>query len=128
MPLRVLSAILFYPRGGSSHAARAMARGLDEHGCSVALVSGSRSDIGPDGDARAFYGDVHVVDFSPALATEEPLRFEGPSGTAPLHPSFEDRPGAADEVFAALDDLDYERQVQAWCRELERAGAPKADV
>src|SRR4029077_1549467 len=43
-------------------------------------------------------------------------------------PSYEDRPGAPDRVFAALDDLDYERQVRAWARSLERAGARRADV
>jgi glycosyltransferase involved in cell wall biosynthesis len=45
-----------------------------------------------------------------------------------MHPSYEDRPGAPDRVFAALDDLDYERQVTAWARELQRAGAASADV
>jgi glycosyltransferase involved in cell wall biosynthesis len=128
MALCVVSAILFSPRGGSAHVARALARGLRAQGHSVTLVAGSRSDVGRHGDAVAFYGDVRAVDFGPALATDEPLRFEGPPGTAPLHPSYEDRPGAADVVFAMLDDLDYERQVRAWSRELERAGAREADV
>lgn len=128
MKPRVLSAILFSPRGGSAHAARALAGGLRAQGCSVTLVAGSRPDLGAHGDAEAFYGDVHVVDFGPALRSEAPLDFEGPPGTAPLHPSFEDRPGAPDRVFAMLDDLDFERQVRAWARELERAGAREADV
>ncbi len=128
MPLRVVSAILFSPRGGSAHVARALARGLRDLGWAVTLLAGSRSGSDSDGDARAFYGDVEAVDFRPALASPAPLRFEGPPGTAPLHPSFEDRPGAPDRVFARLDDLDYERQVRAWCRELERAGAPQSDV
>src|SRR5947209_2645131 len=128
MPSRVVSGILFYPRGGSAYAARALARGLRAQGWSVTLVAGSRSDIGSQADARAFYGDVHAVRFDSALASEQPFWFEGPPGTAPLHPSYEDRPGAPDIVFAALDDLGYERQVRAWCRELERAGAPQADV
>jgi glycosyltransferase involved in cell wall biosynthesis len=45
-----------------------------------------------------------------------------------MHPSFEDRPGAIDKVFAALDDEAYERQVVAWMRELANAGAAEADV
>ncbi len=126
--IRVVSAILFSPRGGSAHVARALARGLRARGFAVTLVAGSRGDLGVHGDARAFYRDVRVVDFGPALASGAPLRFEGPPGTAPLHPSFEDRPGARDCVFAMLDDLDYERQVRAWSRELERAGAREADV
>jgi glycosyltransferase involved in cell wall biosynthesis len=125
---RVLSAILFSPRGGSAHAARALADGLRTQGCSVTLVAGSRGDLGIHGDAKAFYGDVHAVEFDAALASGAPLRFEGSVGSAPLHPSFEDRPGAPDRVFATLDDLDYERQVRAWSRELRRAGAREADV
>jgi glycosyltransferase involved in cell wall biosynthesis len=121
---------LFSPRGGSAHVARALAAGLRAQGCAVALVAGSRSDLGGHGDARRFYGDgdVHIVDFDPALASNDPLTYEGPAGTAPMHPSFEDRPTAADRVFAALDDDAYERQVRAWSRELAAAGAVDADV
>lgn len=129
MALRVLSVILFSPRGGSAHVARALARGLSAAGNEVTLVSGSLSAGGPEGDARTFYGsDVRAVDFCPALTGDDPLRFEGPAGTAPMHPSFEDRPGAPDPVFARLDDLAFERQVRAWCRELELAGAREAEV
>ncbi len=128
MPPRVLSAILFSPRGGSAHAARALARGLRKQGWSVTLLAGSRGDHGAHGDAGAFYGDVRAVDFDAALATGSPMGYEGPLGTAPMHPSFEDRPGAHDRVFASLDDAEFERQVAAWSRELEHAGAAEADV
>lgn len=128
MKLRVLSAILFSPRGGSAHAARALARKLSDQGCAVTLVAGSRSDQGTYGDARAFYGNVHSVSFDAALASDRPQQFAGMNGSAPLHPSFEDRVGAADRVFAMLDDDEYEIQVGAWARELERAGACDADV
>jgi glycosyltransferase involved in cell wall biosynthesis len=94
----------------------------------VTLVAGSRGDQGAHGDARAFYGDVRAVDFDAALATDAPQQFEGSAGSAPLHPSFEDRLGAPDRVFAMLDDDAYELQVAAWSRELERAGACDADV
>jgi glycosyltransferase involved in cell wall biosynthesis len=126
--LRVVSAILFSPRGGSAHVARALVRGLRARGCSVTLLAGSRRDLGRHGDARSFYGDVEAVDFDPALASGAPLRYEGPAGTAPLHPSFEERAGAPDRVFAMLDDLDFERQVRAWSKELSRARAAEADV
>ena len=128
MKPRVLSAILFSPRGGSAHAARALARNLRDQGCAVTLVAGSRSDQGAYGDAGAFYGDVHPVSFDAALASDAPQRFAAMVGAAPLHPSFEDRIGAADRVFAKLDDDEYELQVAAWARELERAGAGDADV
>jgi glycosyltransferase involved in cell wall biosynthesis len=125
---RVVSAILFSPRGGSAHAARALAGGLRNQGWSVTLLSGSRSDQGAHGDARAFYGDVRPVDFDAALASATPQRFKSQPGSAPMHPSFEDRAGAPDRVFAVLDDDEYELQVAAWARELERARAWEADV
>jgi glycosyltransferase involved in cell wall biosynthesis len=126
--LNVLTAILFSPRGGSAPVARALVAGLREQGCEVTLLTGTRTDLGPDGDAREFHPDAVTVSFDEALAADVPTRYEGPPGTAPMHPSFEARPGAPDRVFAALDDLDYERQVCAWARELERAGAADADV
>jgi glycosyltransferase involved in cell wall biosynthesis len=128
MALHVLSAILFSPRGGSASAARALARGLREQGCTVTLMAGSRSDLGAHGDAHRFYGQAHAVSFDLALASNAPLQFDGRDGSAPLHPSYEDRPGAPDVVFAVLDDRDYERQVEAWGRELVRGGAREADV
>jgi glycosyltransferase involved in cell wall biosynthesis len=130
MSLHVVSAILFFPRGGSAQVARALADGLRAQGLAVTLVAGSRGDLGGESDARRFYGedDLHAVDFGPAIASGDPLGYEGPPGTAPMHPSFEDRPGAMDRAFAALDDDAYERQVAAWSRELAAAGAADTDV
>jgi glycosyltransferase involved in cell wall biosynthesis len=109
----VLSALMFFPRGGSAHVARALARELPAHGCDVTIVSGS---LAGRGDAERFYEgcDVHAVRFD--------------RGDAPMHPSFEDRPDAPDRVFAALDDDAYEAHVVAWCRALVDAGAADADV
>jgi glycosyltransferase involved in cell wall biosynthesis len=106
---------MFFPRGGSAHVARALARELPAHGCEVTIVSGSRSNRSV-GNAERFYEglDVHPVDFS--------------RGDAPMHPSYEDRPDAPDRVFAALDDEAYEAHVAAWARALEDAGAAEADV
>ena len=130
-PFRVVSATLFSPRGGSAFVARALARCLRAEGVEITHVSGSRSDLeGDAGDARVFYGDlgVRAVDFAAALASDDPMAFAGGPGEAPLHPSFEDRPGQPDRVFAALDDLACHRQVAAWARALEAAGAAGADV
>jgi glycosyltransferase involved in cell wall biosynthesis len=104
---------MFFPRGGSAHVARALARELPEHGCDVTIVSGS---LPPHGDAERFYAglDVRAVDFA--------------AGDAPMHPSYEDRPGAPDEVFAAVDDARYDAHVEAWSRALHEAGAATADV
>ena len=125
---RALSAIMFSPRGGSAHGARTLARYLPAHGWTTTLVSGSRTDLGLDGDARHFYAglDVRPVDFTPALAQPDPSH--PADDTAPMHPSYEDRPDAPDRVFASLDDLDFERQVRAWSAALSAAGAEDADV
>jgi glycosyltransferase involved in cell wall biosynthesis len=106
---------MFFPRGGSAHVTRALARELPAHGCDVTIVSGSRSNL-VAGNAERFYEglDVHAIDFT--------------HGDAPMHPSYEDRPDAPDRVFAALDDEAYEEHVAAWCRALEEAGAADADV
>lgn len=126
---RAVSAILFSPRGGSSHAARALAAGLATEDWSSSFVTGSRSDAGPEQDARRFYAplaDLTVVDFTPALGTPDPM--DPGAGLAPMHPSFEDRPGAPDRVFAALDDEALETQVRAWSRALRATEAGGADV
>jgi glycosyltransferase involved in cell wall biosynthesis len=94
----------------------------------VTLVAGSRDDQGEHGNAQRFYGDVRAVAFDDALASDTPQRFVGGPGSAPLHPSFEDRDDAPDRVFAALDDHEYELQVAGWSREIARAGAREADV
>ena len=129
MDRRLLSAVMFSPRGGSAHVTRALLRNLTGLGWSATLVAGSRSDLGGDPDARLFYDgiDVHAVDFAPALATADPMR--PPSDeVVPMHPSFEQREDAPDPVFASLDDLDFQRQVRAWSDQLELAGAAAADV
>ncbi len=104
---------MFFPRGGSAHVARALAGELPAHGWDVTVVSGSGAG---HADARAFYAglDVHPVDFD--------------AGDAPMHPSYEDRPGAPDVVFARLDDAACERHVEAWAVALAEAGAAEHDV
>ena len=127
---RVLIANYFFPRGGSAHATRAQVRELRRQGVEVTLVTGSRSDRGDDTDAREFYVglDPVAVDFAPALRTPQPLRFHGGAGTAPIHGSFEDRPGAADAVLASLDDEELELQVAAWTLALGAVDRDAVDV
>jgi glycosyltransferase involved in cell wall biosynthesis len=124
---RVVMGILFSPRGGSAHVTRGLARALIPQGWDVTLVSGSISSPegnGP-GDAHTFYSgiDVRPMDFTAALGAPDPLRAD-----PPLHPSYEDRPGAPDRVFASVDDDTYEHQVRAWMSALREAGAERADV
>jgi glycosyltransferase involved in cell wall biosynthesis len=91
--------LFFFPRGGSAYVARNLAKHIPRW--DVTLLSGSKQ-----GDARAFYGDD-------VLGVEaEPLSYEG-------HP---------EPAFASLDDDETERQVLTWCRALQSAGAPRADL
>jgi glycosyltransferase involved in cell wall biosynthesis len=112
--VRVLAGLLFSPRGGSAHVARALAHELPEHGWDVTVVSGSTG--AGLGDAERFYAglDVRPADFS--------------AGDVPMHPSYEDRPGAPDRCFARVGDEEYRQHVAAWSRVLEGAGAAEADV
>lgn len=125
---RVLCALQFFPRGGSSHVARALAIELPSHGWDVTVVSGSRTDLEGFGDAAQFYAglEIHPVSFDEALASPDPLH--APPGVVPMQPSYEDRPGAPDRVFAMLDDDAYERQVAAWAGALAAVGAAGFDA
>jgi glycosyltransferase involved in cell wall biosynthesis len=115
--------LLFHPRGGSAQVARTLARALPAAGWDATVLTGSLP--GGPGDARRFYAglDVRAVDFTAALAAADPLLAD-----PPLHPSFEDRPGARDRVMCSLSDDVFEHQVGAWARELAAAGAARADV
>jgi glycosyltransferase involved in cell wall biosynthesis len=98
--VRVLTGLLFFPRGGSAHVARSLAAALPANGWEVRVLSGSIP--GGPGDAERFYRglDVRAVDFA--------------AGQAPMQPSYEDRPGAPDRCFALVDDAEYRAHVAAW--------------
>jgi glycosyltransferase involved in cell wall biosynthesis len=129
--IRVLMGVYFYPRGGSAHATRALARELGNIGVEVTLLAGSRSDLGEAALASSFYEglDLHAVDFTPAIRSPDPLGYSaGAPLTAPMHGSYEDRPGAVDPVLAKLDDEELELQVQAWAKALERVAEDGVDL
>jgi glycosyltransferase involved in cell wall biosynthesis len=117
--------LLFYPRGGSAHVARNLATALPSAGWDATIVSGSVTLPNHPGDARTFYEDldVHPVDMTRALQSPDPL-----ASHPPMHPSYEDRPGAPDRIFARLDDEDAEHQVTAWARALQSVDAAGFDV
>ena len=94
---------MFYPRGGSAQVVRYLVPALERANRPVALVAGS---LGAPGDRR------HAESFfkHPLLT---PVPYDGAVGAhaegrdphaepVPMHPSFEDRPGAPDRVFACL--------------------------
>ena len=122
---RVLMALFFFPRGGSAQAARQLAAGLPAAGWDVALAAGSLGVPGEQTHAGSFYAGLEVtgVDYTAGLETPDPL-----AADPPFQPSYEDRPGVPDRVFAAVGDRPYERLVEAWEQALGHAGAGRADV
>lgn len=120
----------FYPRGGSALGCRAIARELEANGLEVVVLAGSRSDLGEAAHAPSFYAglDLRPVDFTPAIRSGVPLRYSGAVGTAPIHGSYEDRPGAEDAVLAALDEEAFELQVEAWAAALTEAASSDVAV
>lgn len=129
-PITLLMGFYFSPRGGSAHACRAIAAELADQGFDVTLLAGSRTDLGSHADAEHFFdgADLRPVDFTASLRSGVPLTHDAGPGHAPIHASYEDRDGAEDTVFAALDDAAFELQVAAWQRELARAGIASADL
>jgi glycosyltransferase involved in cell wall biosynthesis len=115
---RVLQALLFFPRGGSAQVAKYLARSLSGAGWDAAIACGSLGAPGEESHAETFYEGLEVF----------PLEYDPDAADPPFHPSYEDRPGAPDRVFAKVDDDTYEQLVAAWERQLAAAGADRADV
>jgi glycosyltransferase involved in cell wall biosynthesis len=125
MPRPALMGLQFFPRGGSAHVARNLARELPAEGWRPTVLTGSVGPPGGAGNAETFYArlPVHALDMTAALTAPDPMRAD-----PPLHPSYEDRPGAPDRVFCALPDDVFEHQVATWAAALRDAGAADADL
>jgi glycosyltransferase involved in cell wall biosynthesis len=67
--------------------------------------------------------DIRPLDYTPSAAAQDPLAAE-----PPFQPSYEDRAGAPDRVFARVGDRDYERLVSTWERQLAVAEAGMAEI
>src|SRR6185437_14660803 len=108
-------ALLFFPRGGSAQVGRYMARSLPRAGWDVTLLSGSLGGPEDATNAERFFSgiDVRPVDYTDARSAPDPLMAD-----PPFHPSYEDRAGAPDRVFARVDDATYEHIVSFWERAL----------
>ena len=122
---RVVMALFFFPRGGSAYVARHLARLLPAAGWDVTLVAGSLGAPGDATHAPGFFAGTGVrsVDYTAAAGLPDPVEAD-----VPFQPSYEDRPGAPDRVFARVGDGAYERLVAAWEKALGQAGAASADV
>ena len=122
-------ALQFWPRGGSAQVIRYLAPEIVAAGWPVSLVTGSLGGPGFEGYAPEFFAPlpVTVVDYTAAMdlfrAGGDPF-----SLPVPLHPSFEEREGAPDRVYASVNDEDFERQVSAWSKALVEGGIDTARV
>lgn len=117
--------VSFFPRGGSAQVARGLGLALRAEGWDTTVVAGSLGRGGDSTHAATFFGgtEVYAVDYSRGVRLDDPL-----VASLPFQPSYEDRPGAADQVFAAVGDLAYERLVEVWAAALVEAGADRADL
>ena len=117
--------LLFFPRGGSAQVARYLAHSLPTAGWEVTVACGSLGAPGDQSHAETFYRglDVRPIDYSSGAAAPDPL-----AADPPFQPSYEDRAGAPDRVFARVGEHDYERLVSVWEEQLAAAGAGRADV
>ncbi len=123
----VTMGLAFYARGGSAQVARYLARALARQGWPVRLFAGSLGEAGAATNAATFFAGLDIVSADFTAAREAFGRGGDPmAAEVPLHPSFEDRPGAPDRLFASLDEQQAERQVTAWERLLARGGATEA--
>ena len=112
---RVAMGLMFYPRGGSAFVVRELVPRLVRAGWPVTLYTGSLGAPGESTCARTFYDGLPVVahDYTAAQlaagqgqdALDQPV---------PLHPSYEDRPGAPDRLLTSVSPALAERQVVAW--------------
>jgi glycosyltransferase involved in cell wall biosynthesis len=116
-----LQVLMFFPRGGSAQVVRYLSRETAALGGRFRprVVAGSVGPPGGPGDARAFFAglDLVAVDYDAALRAPDPL-----AATPPLHPSYEDRPGAPDRAMASVDDEGFEHLVAEWERILASPG------
>ena len=117
--------LLFFPRGGSAQVTRSLARVLPQQGWAITVVSSSLQVPGLPGDASPFFAglDLHPLDCTAALDAADPLL-----ATPPLPPSYEDRPGAPDRVFAAVDEATFAHLVDVWAQALQEADAAEATL
>ena len=105
---------MFFPRGGSAHVARALARELPAHGCDVTVVVG----LAPrPRRRRALLRGLR----RPRGALRPRRRADAPVLRGPRRRA---RPASSPPSTTTA----YEAHVAAWSRALEEAGAADADV
>ena len=114
--IHVITALYFYPRGGSAQVVRYLASRLAKS-FSTRVYTGSLGEVGDLTHAGSFFAGMDPIALDYTTADLEwrnggdPLRAH-----PPIHGSFEDRPGVPDTFMAKLSPELAERQVSAWRR------------
>lgn len=119
----------FFPRGGSAQVVRYLAQALRTAGWGSTVVTGSLGAPGEDTHAGTFFAglDPVAVDYQPAV--EAFARGEAPAPDAmPVHASYEDRPGVADCLLAAVAPDRAPAFTDPWRAAFADGGADRADV
>lgn len=126
---RVVMGLLFSPRGGSAYVVRYLSPALTRAGWSVALAVGSQGAAGEETHAPTFFEglDVHPLDYTAAIRAFE-AGGDAIAAPQPMHPSYEDRAGVPDVVFASVAPELAGHLSAAWEEPLRAAGADHADV
>ncbi|MFE9636570.1 glycosyltransferase family 4 protein [Streptomyces sp. NPDC006463] len=95
--------ILFFPRGGSSLVVKNLTEQTLAAGRPARIFAGSLGQPGAYSHAPTFYTGLPltVTDYNPA-ATAHTHGADALAQPVPMHPSYEDRTGAPDRVFAAV--------------------------
>src|SRR5438067_238148 len=114
---RIAIGLMFYPRGGSAFVVREVVPRLAEAGWSPTLYVGSLGATGTSTNAETFYAGLPVVGHDYTAAFEAARNGQDAlDQPVPLHPSYEDRPEAADRILTSVSPALAERQVAAWAR------------
>ena len=113
----IVMGLLFFPRGGSAQVTRYLAPCLADAGWTVSLVTGSLGRVGEETHAATFFAgldDLHPLDYS--------------APGVPMHPSYEDRPGAPDRVLARVPPSEASGLAARWDGLLVAAGGESATL
>lgn len=115
MTLRVLHSLIFFPRGGSAHVARALTRQAQLCGVDARIVSGSLGHSGEQTHAATFYGESlgWAMDYS-AAGDAHARGEDAVAQPWPFHPSYEDRGDVPDRIFADVRPALAEWLVDRW--------------
>ena len=126
---RVVMGLLFFPRGGSAYVVRYLSPALARADWSVSVAVGSLGVPGEETHAPTFFDglDVHPFDYTEAVRSFE-AGGDAIAARRPMHPSYEDRAGAPDAVFASVSPELAEHLSAIWEAPLRAAGAENATV